>query len=254
MAENFASSFDAIPGWLSGLSSTDALGVLGVLIYVGAYFCLQIGLLKGDDYKFSLLNLLASACILASLFRDYNAYSTTVEITWSIISIIGLTRLYLVHKLIRLSEEEAKVAGILVRRLKKDRVRKLLKIGAFVDAAPGTEIVAEGQPVRQFSVIVNGRCRIEKGGEEVAAVGSGAMLGEVTYASGAPATATVIVDAPSRLFVIDGAELRQFLARNPDIALEMELNSASDMRSKLSETTRHLSELRADNNVQPSGN
>lgn len=243
MTADDSSGIASLLPWISGLSGVDLMGILGVLLYVSAYFCLQIGVLKGDGYTFPLLNLVASASILISLSQDFNAYSATVEIAWSVISIIGLTRIYLVHRLIQLNEEESKVAGILIHRLKKDRARKVLKLGRFEDVAAGTELAEEGKPVRNFTVILSGRCRIERDGTEIASIGAGALVGELTYATGAPATASVIVDVASRLFRIECDTLRQFLASNPDVAMEMELNSASDIRAKLSATTMKLSGL-----------
>lgn len=243
MTAEDSSNVASLYGWISGLNGADMLGMLGVLIYVSAYFCLQVGLLKGDGYSFPLLNLVASVCILISLSKDFNAYSATVEIAWSLISIIGLTRLYMIHRLIRLNEEESMVAGILMSRLKKDRARKFLKLGRFEDAPVGTMLAAEGKPLEYFTVILGGRCRIERGGTEVASLGAGALVGELTYATGAPATASVFVEVPSRLFRINCDTLRQFLANNDDVAMEMELNSALDVRTKLSATTRKLADL-----------
>lgn len=243
MAADGSSGIAGLLPWILGLSGADLLGMLGVLIYVSAYFCLQIGVLKGDGYTFPLLNLVASASILISLSQDFNAYSATVEIAWSAISIIGLTRIYLVHRLIQLNEEEGRVAGILIHRLKKDRARKFLKLGRFDNAPVGTVLAEEGKPVQNFTVLLGGRCRIERGGVEVASLGAGALVGELTYASGAPATASVFVDVPARLFQIDCEVLRRFLANNPDVEMEMELNSASDIREKLSATTMKLSTL-----------
>ncbi len=243
MTANDTSSVTSLLNWISGLNGADLLGLLGVTICVSAYFCLQIGVLKGDGYSFPLLNLVSSACILVSLSQDFNAYSAIGEIAWSAISIIGLTRLYLVHRLIRLNDEESTVAGILIHRLTKDRARKFLNLGHFEDAPAGTVLAQEGKPLDFFTVILGGRCRIERDGTEVATLGAGALVGELTYATGAPATASVFVDVPSRLFRIDCDVLREFLANNTDVDVEMELNSAIDVRAKLAATTLKLSRL-----------
>lgn len=247
MTEPVTSSSEIFSAWLFNIGALDGLGVLGVIGYVSAYFLLQIGLLKGDGYTFSLVNLVASACILASLSRDFNAYSATVELAWSSISIIGLTRIFLVHRLIRLNEQEAMAIRIAAPGLKKDRARKLLRTGRFESAEPGRALAEEGKPVEHFAILLAGHGLILKGGVEVASLGAGSMVGEMTYATGIPATATVIVDKPSRLFMIEARSLREFLARHSDIALAMELSSASDMRLKLTKTTQSLSEQRAGN-------
>ena len=61
--------------WLETATMLDLLGVAGVLIYVGAYLCLQLGLLKGDGFAYPALNLTASLSVLASLTANFNPYS-----------------------------------------------------------------------------------------------------------------------------------------------------------------------------------
>ena len=66
---------------------------------------------------------------------------------------------------------------------------------------------------------------------------------EFTYATGEPATASVVVAEPSRLFQVDCGALRQFLAKNEDIAMALEGSVSGDLRRKLADTTRRLSEF-----------
>jgi CRP-like cAMP-binding protein len=64
----------------------------------------------------------------------------------------------------------------------------------------------------------------------------------LTYATGAPATASVVVAEPTRLFQVDCAALRSFLQKNEDIAAAIEGSITVDLRRKLAETTRRLSD------------
>jgi CRP-like cAMP-binding protein len=227
--------------WIAGLGQADILGVFGVVAYVGSYFALQVGLIRGDGYLFPALNLLAALAILASLWESFNLYSVTVEIAWVVISIIGLARLYIVKHLVNLTPEQADVARRLVPGLKKDQARQLLRLGRFKDAAPGQVIATEGRPVADLAVVIAGRCRIEREGVAVASVGPGALIGEMTFATGGPATATVRVDISSRLFLIERGALIGFLQKNPAAMADMEISIASDLRSKLADTTARLS-------------
>ncbi len=49
-----------------------ALGMLGVVIYVGSYAAMQLGFVKGQSYTYSILNTAAPALVLLSLMDQFN--------------------------------------------------------------------------------------------------------------------------------------------------------------------------------------
>jgi CRP-like cAMP-binding protein len=226
--------------WAATLGASDLLGLLGVVLYVGAYFAFQVGLMRGDGYAFPALNLVASLSILASLWAEFNPYATSVELAWAAISILGLTRLYIVRNYIHLTPEQTAVVQVLAPGLSKDLARRLLRLGRFEDAAPGLPLAQEGVPLQDLTLLLTGHARVDRGGQTVATVRAGGLVGEMTYATGAAATASVMVDAPSRLFRLDCTALRAFLARNPEIASRMEMAVTGDLRTKLDRTTAAL--------------
>jgi CRP-like cAMP-binding protein len=234
-----------ISGFVVGLLGPDVIGVIGymgAIFYVGTYLLLQLGVIRGDGYLYPLLNLIASGSVLISLAAHFNPFSAFIETSWVTISVMGIARHWYVMNYLTLSEEEGQVAAVLTPGLKKDRAKRLLRLGRFVDAPPETHIATEGEVLKDLSLVVDGHCRIERGGQTVAILRQGALVGELTYATGAPATASVVVAEPSRLFQIDCAQLRAFLVKNEDIAAALEGSITGDLRRKLHETTRRLSE------------
>ncbi|MDI3337211.1 cyclic nucleotide-binding domain-containing protein [Defluviimonas aestuarii] len=227
--------------WWAEVDLLDVVGTMGVLGYVGAYFGLQIGVLKGDGYIFPAINLVSSLAVLISLTRDYNPFSVTIEICWSVISVIGMSRIYIVHRFIKLTDEQAEVVRRIVPSLKKDRARKFLNIGRFLDADEGMILTTQGQPIAALSMIMNGVCHIERGGRHIATITAGALVGELTLSSGEPATATVRTVTPARIFVIEREGLLRFLQRNPEALADLERSIAGDLRLKLAETSSRLS-------------
>lgn len=226
--------------WAATMGTSDLLGLLGVALYIGAYFAFQVGLMPGNGYAFPALNLVASVSILASLWAEFNPYSTSVELAWAAISIIGIARLYIVRNHLRLTPEQAAAVQALAPGLPNDHARRLLRLGRFQDAAPGLMLAEEGVPLTDLTLMLSGHARVDRGGLAVATVRAGGLVGEMTYATGAAATASVTVDAPSRLFRLDCTALRGFLARNPDIAARMEMAITGDLRAKLDRTTAAL--------------
>jgi CRP-like cAMP-binding protein len=224
--------------WMGSVSG--ALGVIGLLLYVGSYFALQLGLIRGDGWLFPALNLAAALSLILSLIEAFNPFAMAVQVAWTVISIIGLVRLYLVYRYLRFTDEERGAVARLVPGLSKDRARRLLAQGVWTDAAPGRVLAREGEPVGYLYYQAEGVCRIEIDGTAVASIGAGGLVGEMTFHTGAPATATVTVAAPARLLVFERRAFQSFLGRNEDIRAAIEQSVAGDLRRKLAATSRTL--------------
>jgi CRP-like cAMP-binding protein len=227
---------------LLGPEAIEVIGYIGAIFYVGTYLLLQLGIIRGDGYLYPSLNLIASGSVLISLSAHFNPFSAFIETSWVTISLIGIARHWYVKNYVNLSPEEQRVAETLTPGLPKDRAKRLLRLGRFLDAPPETRIAEEGLPLTDLSLIIDGHCRIERGAQTVALLRNGALVGELTYATGAPATASVVVAEPTRLFQVDCAALRSFLQKNEDIAAAIEGSITVDLRRKLAETTRRLSD------------
>ena len=74
------------------MSFADAIGVLGVLLYLVSYFLLQIERLRFDDYSYLVINMLAAVLIIVSLVSQFNLSAFLVEALWVIISVVGIIR------------------------------------------------------------------------------------------------------------------------------------------------------------------
>jgi hypothetical protein len=78
-----------VPGlWL------EAIGVLGVVIYMGSYVLLNAGCITGHGYSYLLMNMMAAICVLASLSQSFNLASAMIQVCWIVISLYGLARLW----------------------------------------------------------------------------------------------------------------------------------------------------------------
>ena len=71
----------------------EALGILGVVIYMVSYVFLNAGYITGHGYHYTLMNMAAAICVLASLSQSFNLASAMIQICWIAISLFGLARL-----------------------------------------------------------------------------------------------------------------------------------------------------------------
>ena len=83
---------------LYSLTVADAIGSLGALIVVGAYFATQMRMINSDDLVFPVLNLLGSLLITYSLVYNFNLASMLIEGFWIIISAIGIAQYFSHHQ------------------------------------------------------------------------------------------------------------------------------------------------------------
>lgn len=69
-----------------------AVGLVGTVVIVGAYFANQQGWLSSDDWRFPLANLVGAALILTSFWTAWNLPAALIEAIWAAISLYGLAR------------------------------------------------------------------------------------------------------------------------------------------------------------------
>ncbi|HTI95341.1 MAG TPA: hypothetical protein VL425_02385 [Rudaea sp.] len=70
----------------------DAIGLLGVVLILLAYFLLQAGRVHGNALPYQLLNALGAVLVLVSLLYAFNLSAVLMELAWLLVSIYGIAR------------------------------------------------------------------------------------------------------------------------------------------------------------------
>jgi CRP-like cAMP-binding protein len=90
----------------------------------------------------------------------------------------------------------------------------LAEIARFVDEIEvpgGRELMTEGDVGHEAFVVVDGTAAVTRGGEAVAEVGPGAVVGEMALIDRAPRNASVTATSPMKLLVIGKREFSGLL-------------------------------------------
>lgn len=69
------------------------IGLAGVAIVVLSYALYAAGKLQSTDWRYPVLNIVGTAGILYSLLYEWNLPSVVAQITWIILSLVGLARI-----------------------------------------------------------------------------------------------------------------------------------------------------------------
>ncbi len=226
------------------LLSADVLnivGIAGVALYLGSYAALQLGFLGGQGFLYPTLNLMAAACVLASLFHAFNLSSAIIQVAWITISLVGITRMAFVNLRLRFTDDERTFVEDMLKGLPLAQARSLLDTGFWVGAERGSVLTVQGKPVDHLCYMASGKAEVLVDGKLVAQCGTGAMIGEVTYLTGEPASATVRTAETMRCLRFQAAHLREFLSKNPEIRAVLEQNMANHLRTKLVDASTQVS-------------
>ena len=140
-----------------------------------------------------------------------------------------------------LSEEERIIIKALLPKADMRAVRRILKLGVVREVPPQTLLTREGEVVPELIVLTRGTAQVEKGGSIVAVCGEGDFVGEMSFMSGEPATATVMVTNPVHYMGFEHGRLRAFLDRNPDIRHAVEASFNRNLMAKLVRTSHAVS-------------
>ena len=227
--------------WIQTLDWPDYLGIGGVVVYIGSYFALQAGLIRGRGYLFPGLNALAGMLVLLSLVDNFNLPSALINSCYIAISAFGIARFYLLRRRAAFDPEDLDLVNALVPGLPPVDARRLLDLGRWHSAGPGYCLTAEGEIPDQVHFVLSGGAYVDVAGVTVADLGPKSLVGEMSCLTGLPASATVTLSAPSRLFSVEIAALNRLLGRNVEIRHELQSKFATHVSAKLVSANAALS-------------
>ena len=99
----------------------DWIGMLGVALYLGSYAALQTGFLRGQGYLYPAVNMAAAGCVLISLANNFNLSSAIIQVSWIVISIVGIARMYYVQSRLTFTDNELLFMGDVLSGLPRER-------------------------------------------------------------------------------------------------------------------------------------
>lgn len=100
-------------------------------------------------------------------------------------------------------------------------LRRIAALAVEQELDHGTELIREGEPAREFYVVVDGEVDVRRRGRRVARLGPGSFVGEIALLSRSPRTATVVAASPLRVLTISGRDFVALLDSMPELWLKV---------------------------------
>ena len=105
----------------------------------------------------------------------------------------------------------------LFARCSRAELKEIAMLADEIDLHEGKEMTREGEPGREFFVLLKGTADVRKKSRKVNALGPGDFFGEIALVSREPRTATVIATSPVRALVITDRSFRRLLDDAPQV-------------------------------------
>jgi CRP-like cAMP-binding protein len=105
--------------------------------------------------------------------------------------------------------------------ISKRGLNEIAKITDEIDLSAGKQLIREGEPGRQFFILLDGEAEVRRKGRKVNTLGSGDFFGEIALVTERPTTAAVTLTEPSRALVISRPAFRRLLLAEPAVQLQV---------------------------------
>ena len=103
----------------------------------------------------------------------------------------------------------------------KAQLAEIALIADEVDLREGTVLIREGNPGREFCIVIEGTVSVSRKGKKLPIRGGGEFFGEISLLTNAPTTATVVTTSPVRALIVTARGFRRLLEQSPGIQLKV---------------------------------
>ena len=164
--------------------------------------------------------------ILASLFSVFYNYFIPVEPMWLAINwniVFVLVNLYHIAVIIyekrpiKMEPKDKELYETLFKDLSPVEYLKISKVAQWITYKSGEKIIRQNTPVTDLVLIYNGTVDVAVDHKAVAQLKDGQFVGEMSFLTEKPATATCIVKHDTECLVWKQPEFKELLKRNPSL-------------------------------------
>lgn len=130
------------------------------------------------------------------------------------VNLVNLLILLFHMRATNFDEDEHEAYRIKFSDLKPHEVRPIFKYAERMTKADGDVLLKEGEPNESLYLIIGGECRVMKDGVEVAVLGPGQFVGELSFVSDEAVSADVVASGETRLMSWDKNKLGPLFKRH----------------------------------------
>ena len=160
------------------------------------------------------------------------------ETVFTLVNIVQLALIKYRNFAARFSEDDRDFYDRVFPHLEPWQMRRLLKTGKWLNAEPGKELTRQGELVSHLCYLNSGRLDVLVGGQTVGGCDPKTLIGEISIASGQPATATVVAREPIHYLALEREALHKLMKADAEIAHAVERSLRRNLETTLIQRTK----------------
>tara|TARA_R100000008_G_C3536801_1_gene142502 strand:- start:333 stop:845 length:513 start_codon:yes stop_codon:yes gene_type:complete len=168
-----------------------------------------------------------------------------IAIQWNIIFII--LNLYHIAVIIyekrpvKMDDKNTELYETLFKDMTPVEYLKISKSAEWRKCQPGEKITRQGAPVKDLVLIYNGTVDVQVDSDKVAELKDGQFVGEMSFLTEKPATATCVVKHACECVVWRQQEFKELLRRNPSLYFTIQSLLSAQVSSNLVSSSKSKS-------------
>ena len=180
--------------------------------------------------------------VLASLFSVFYNYTIPIEpmwlaINWNIVFIVvniyHIAVLIYEKRPVHMSPKYKELYETMFKDMTPVEFLKITKIADWVHFKEGEVVTQQKHTVDTLNLIYNGTVNVAVDGIKVAELKDGQFVGEMSFLTEKPATATCVVKHDTELLVWPQKEFKDLLKRNPSLYFTIQSLLSAQVSSAL---------------------
>jgi len=199
---------------------------LGYAIVAASFLVRDIVYLRALAIVAGILLTVASLAAGDASPAFWNALFTLINLAW-------LTRLYLIERRVQLRGEEQRLYETTFAAMTRAEFLRFLRAGRWVDGAAGDLLVRQGETPSALILIDHGRAMVEADGQAVAELQDGHWVGEMSFVTQQPASATVRLTQAARYLSWPSERLSALFRQEPSLKLMLMQVVSGELSRKL---------------------
>jgi hypothetical protein len=206
----------------------------------GAFALIAVSYLVREIFWLRALSIIS--CIAGIAYNFFaSAIPLWTPIIWNMVfmavNVVQLLIILRERRGIEFRSEEKEIYQMIFKSFSALEFAKLMRVGKWLNVEQGATLITEKQEATFVYLIYNGQVSIIISGKEVAKLKDGAFIGEMSFITGNPPSATAKTVTPTRLIAWRKDELRDLLHRNPAMESTMHATLGADLSKKLAPTS-----------------
>lgn len=209
-----------------------------LLVHVG-YLLMLVGLMTRDILWLRVILIVGQSCLGIYGVEIHNSAITFWNFVMVGINVVRVGGLLAERRPIHLSRDLDGIYRQVFLSMSRREFLLLWEMGQERTSA-GAQLVRDGAPQAELVLLLDGEAVVRKGAQEIARLGRGHFVAEMSFISGEPASADVIAANTVRYVAWPQEKLRALKQINPGLLIKLQHILARDLTGKVKAASRKM--------------